>query len=341
MSKILSILCFLCVWATLIAGCKPVDVDQMASGGFAIKPATEADPFACEVRVTESDVIFNGLPLVRTELITEENFPNMQVTRLGKHLRRFSQWRRGHFIQPLDPKEREEQIRTFLEASLTVDGNVPFETVRLVMTTLAANGFTTLKMSRLGSDSAPVVIDQRVRRGLRNVGLADLLSNKLGQSGAISSILADNADPFENRMAVAMAGTESDLVVGYGANGMGMRAGLGKKGARKVGTMKIDGMTCSSFCQKANIEAVVKQRAGAIRACYEKQLQIKEGLSGKIAVRWTINLEGRVDSASVTTSSMGNAQVESCILGVIRRMRFENPKGGICVVQWPFVFSPS
>jgi len=337
MSKILSMLCFLCVSVTLIAGCKPVDVDQMASGGFAIKPATEADPFACEVRVTESDVIFNGLPLVRTELITEENFPNMQVTRLAKHLWRFSQWRRRNFLPPADPKEREEQIQTFQEASLTIDGNVPFETVRLVMTTLAASGFSTLKMSRVGSDSPPVVIDQSVRRGGKNIGLADLLSNKLGPSGA-------------NGMGFKGTGASGGGTGGYGrlhglgnvdtGGGMGMRAGLGRKGTKKVGTMKIDGMTGSSFCQKANIEAVVKQRAGALRACYEKQLQIKEGLSGKIAVRWTINLEGRVDSASVTTSTMGNAQVESCILGVIRRMRFENPKGGICVVQWPFVFTP-
>ncbi|HNZ03734.1 MAG TPA: TonB family protein [Myxococcota bacterium] len=230
---------------------------------------------------------------------------------------------------------------------------------------------------RFGDPTAPAA-DAGPRRDsamsekvdVKNIGLADLLSNKLGKSGAMSAILSNDTDQFENAMAVAMEGTESDLTVGNGAGGwtfkgtgasgggtggygrlhglgnvdtgggMGMRAGLGKKGTKKVGTMKIDGMTGSSFCQKANIEAVVKQRAGAIRACYEKQLQIKEGLSGKIAVRWTINLEGRVDSASVTTSTMGNAQVESCILGVIRRMRFENPKGGICVVQWPFVFSP-
>ena len=205
---------------------------------------------------------------------------------------------------------------------------------------------------------------------VKNIGLADLLSNKLGQSGAISSILADNTDQFENRMAVAMSGTESDLMVGYGANGMGfkgtgasgggtggygrihglgnvdtgggsgMRAGLGKKGARKVGQMKIDGMQGSGFCQKGNIEAVVKQRAGAIRACYEQELQLHDGLSGKVAVRWTINLEGKVESASVTNSTIGSSKVESCIMTVIRRMRFQAPEGGICVVQWPFVFSP-
>jgi len=205
---------------------------------------------------------------------------------------------------------------------------------------------------------------------VKNVGLADLLSNKMGKGGAISSILSDNTDAFENRMAVAMAGTGSELVVGYGAGGMGfkgtgsggggtggygrihglgvvdtgggmgMRAGLGKKGAKKVGKMQIGGMGSSGFCQKSNIEAVVKQRAGAIRACYEAQLQLQEGLAGKLAVRWTINTEGQVDAASVTSSTMGNPKVESCVMTVIRRMRFAKPEGGICVVQWPFVFSP-
>ncbi len=205
---------------------------------------------------------------------------------------------------------------------------------------------------------------------VKNIGLADLLSNKLGKDGAISSILSDNTDAFENRMAVAMAGTGSELVVGYGAGGMGfrgtgsggggtggygrihglgrvdtgggmgMRAGLGSKKGRKVGEIKISGGGSQGFCQKGNIEAVVKQRAGAIRACYESELQLRDDLSGKVVIRWTIDPEGRVDGASVTNSTMSNEKVERCMMTVIRRMRFQKPDSGICIVQWPFVFSP-
>ncbi|HOU52878.1 MAG TPA: TonB family protein [Myxococcota bacterium] len=204
----------------------------------------------------------------------------------------------------------------------------------------------------------------------KKVGLADLLSNRMGQSGAISSILSDNADAFENRMAVAMAGTGSELVVGYGAGGMGfkgtgpggggtggygrihglgrvdtgggmgMRAGLGKKGTKSVGKMSLGGMGATGFCQRNNIQAVVMQRAGAIRACYEQQLQIYESLAGKVSVRWTIDLEGRVSDATVVDSSLGNDAVVQCVLRTIRNMRFAKPEGGICVVQWPFVFNP-
>jgi TonB family protein len=82
------------------------------------------------------------------------------------------------------------------------------------------------------------------------------------------------------------------------------------------------------------------QRAGAIRACYEAQLQIHEGLKGKISVRWTINLEGSVEGVAVTENSMGNTAVQQCVTRAISHMRFAKPEGGVCVVAWPFVFNP-
>jgi len=203
----------------------------------------------------------------------------------------------------------------------------------------------------------------------KKIGLADLLSNKMSESQAISSILSD-ASAFENRMAVAMAGTGSELTVGYGAGGMGfkgtgaggggtggygrihglgrvdtgggmgVRAGLGRKRAKKVGMVKLGGMSGTGFCKKGHIRKVVLRRAGAIRACYEAQLQIHENLGGKITARWTINLEGRVAGASIVNSTMGNAAVEQCVLRTLRRMRFDKPEGGVCVIQWPFVFNP-
>lgn len=203
----------------------------------------------------------------------------------------------------------------------------------------------------------------------KKIGLANVLS-QMQKSGALSSIMSDNVDSFDNRMAVAMAGTGSELVVGFGAGGMGfkgsgpggggtggygrihglgrvdtgggmgMRAGLGQKAAKTVGKISLGGMSGTGFCQRNNIMSVVMQRAGAIRACYEAQLQIHEGLTGKVTVRWTINLEGSVENAVITQTTLGNSAVEECVLRTIRHMRFAKPEGGICVVQWPFVFSP-
>jgi len=204
----------------------------------------------------------------------------------------------------------------------------------------------------------------------KKIGLANVLSNQLARSGALSSILSDNVDAFDNRMAVAMAGTGAELVVGYGAGGMGfkgtgpggggtggygrihglgkidtgggvgIRAGLGSKGVRKVGNVSLEGMSGSQFCKRNDIMQVVMRKAAAIRACYEQELQIHENLAGKLTVRWTINLDGEVEGVTVVSSTLGNARVEQCVLQTIRRMKFEKPEGGVCVVQWPFVFNP-
>ena len=63
-------------------------------------------------------------------------------------------------------------------------------------------------------------------------------------------------------------------------------------------------------------------------------------LKGKISIRWTIDTEGNVGGASATADSMGDSETTNCLLRTLRRMKFEKPEGGVCVVQWPFVFSP-
>lgn len=204
----------------------------------------------------------------------------------------------------------------------------------------------------------------------KKIGLNDLLStNKLGGKGAISTILSADSG-FSNKLAVAMSGTGSELVVGHGAGGMGfkgtgpggggtggygrihglgkvdtgggmgVRANLGTKGKGRIGKFNLGAGSSTGFCERSDIQRVVLQRAGAIRACYEAQLQIHQDLAGKITARWTITLEGVVEGASIVGSTLGNSSVENCVLRTIRRMRFKKPEGGICIVQWPFVFNP-
>ncbi|MFP4600015.1 MAG: AgmX/PglI C-terminal domain-containing protein, partial [Persicimonas sp.] len=58
-----------------------------------------------------------------------------------------------------------------------------------------------------------------------------------------------------------------------------------------------------------------------------------------IIAQWKVGLDGKVMSSSIASSTMGNRSVESCIARVIKRMRFEKPDGGICIINYPFVFS--
>ncbi|PIE66008.1 MAG: hypothetical protein CSA24_01125 [Deltaproteobacteria bacterium] len=205
---------------------------------------------------------------------------------------------------------------------------------------------------------------------VKKVGLNDLLSsNKLGGSGAISELMGATSEGMSNKLAVAMGGEGSEFAMGYGAGGMGftgdgtggggtgvgriqgmgsidtgggtgIHAGMGRKGKRRVGKVGIGSGQAKGFCKKSHIASVVRRRAGAIRACYEQRLQVKKGLKGKLTARWTIQLDGKVSGVSAVSNSLGDSATTNCIFRHLRRMRFQKPEGGICVVQWPFVFSP-
>lgn len=203
----------------------------------------------------------------------------------------------------------------------------------------------------------------------KNIGLNEILNTANGPASAIAEVLNGDVSAMSAKLAVAMGGEGTETVIGFGSNGMGftgdggggggngvgriqgmgdidtgggngLKAGIGDKGKKRVGKMELGGSSASGFCKKSNIESVVRRRAGAIRACYEQRLQVNKDLKGKLTVRWTINTEGGVDSASASSDTIGDSATTNCVLRYIRIMRFEKPEGGICVVQWPFVFSP-
>jgi outer membrane biosynthesis protein TonB len=120
--------------------------------------------------------------------------------------------------------------------------------------------------------------------------------------------------------------------------GTGMHASLGKKSRRRAGKIRIGSGRSSGFCKKSDLARKIRRRAGAIRACYERRLQVNPRIQGKVNVRFTVGASGAVQSASAS-GSLSDGAVRSCIVRTIRRIRFAKPEGGVCVVQWPFVFN--
>ncbi|MFB6263311.1 MAG: AgmX/PglI C-terminal domain-containing protein [Bradymonadaceae bacterium] len=203
---------------------------------------------------------------------------------------------------------------------------------------------------------------------VKNIGVNKMLASKNLGKGALKDIFG-NQDGFNSKMKVAMSGEGSQLQVGRGAGGMGLRGtgsggggegfgrvhGLGKVdtgggqgtgaaiGTKKEkdvepnverGTPKI-----GDFCDRSDIRKTVQSKSAAIQYCYEKQLQLNPKLKGKVVAQWKVNLDGSVKSTSIASSTLNNRKVESCITRVIKRMRFQKPDGGICVINYPFVFS--
>ena len=94
------------------------------------------------------------------------------------------------------------------------------------------------------------------------------------------------------------------------------------------------------FCAKGNISKVVKARMGAIKFCYEKELQTYPDLQGKVTMKWTIEEDGSISSVGVDSDTLKNKRVIKCMRHTVKKLRFDKPQGGICVIRWPFVFQP-
>ncbi len=135
---------------------------------------------------------------------------------------------------------------------------------------------------------------------------------------------------------------------GGGIGGLGGGGGAGKGGkvtGPKKSTVKpkpkldLEAAKEGQFCKESNIRDVVQKRAAALRNCYEQQLLADPSLSGKVIVFWKIGLDGQVTEASIKSSTLKNDRVESCLTKTVRRLRFDKPDGGICVVEFPFIFT--
>lgn len=136
---------------------------------------------------------------------------------------------------------------------------------------------------------------------------------------------------------------------GLGLGGLGTRGGgrgaggsgsLDLGGRGKDSTRVIPGRTTVvGGLDKDVIMKVIKRHQNEIKFCYEQELQKIPTLSGKVAVGWTIDPTGAVSEANVSESSIGNANVEGCILQRIRRWKFPEPQGGgIVNVTFPWIF---
>ncbi|MEZ4464564.1 MAG: AgmX/PglI C-terminal domain-containing protein [bacterium] len=131
---------------------------------------------------------------------------------------------------------------------------------------------------------------------------------------------------------------------GAGGGGRGYGRGAARLGDREAKVPKvIPGQPIiTGSLDKETIRRVIRQHRAEYRYCYEKELNRKRELNGKITVKFTIAGNGSVIAASIDDTTMNDSSVETCLVGKIRRWVFPAPKGGgIVVVKYPFIFKPS
>lgn len=177
--------------------------------------------------------------------------------------------------------------------------------------------------------------------------LGNMFGDKVGEAAGFGGLgtagVGRGGGGFgEASIGVGNVGTRGRGGGGGGGRGYGVGAArIGERDAKEPkvipGTPVIQGSL-----DKETIRRVIRQHRAEYQYCYEKELNRKRDLNGKVAVKFTIAGNGSVIAASIEESSMNDSAVENCIVGKIRRWVFPAPKGGgIVVVKYPFIFKPS
>jgi TonB family protein len=204
----------------------------------------------------------------------------------------------------------------------------------------------------------------RLSEQVRNTGILKLLGAKADGSGSIADVLGkgdvdrDQEKAFQGVGGLTVATSDASLRgVKTGTGGSGKVANIsGLRGAgsiaggdtgagltekRITGIVKSEAPAVDGELDPSLVSKEVRARIGAIKACYDRALKRNPNLSGKVKIRWTITAAGTVSAVEVEEDSMGDAEVSSCIKGLVSRWRFPAPSGGSVDVVYPFVFQAS
>jgi len=129
---------------------------------------------------------------------------------------------------------------------------------------------------------------------------------------------------------------------GGGNSGYGRgQSRLGRKSGKQPKVIPGNPIVQGSL-DRETIRRVIRRHRAEYRYCYERELNRKRDLNGKIKVKFTIAGNGSVIASQVVESTMKNAGVENCLAAKIKRWVFPAPKGGgIVIVTYPFIFKPS
>lgn len=93
---------------------------------------------------------------------------------------------------------------------------------------------------------------------------------------------------------------------------------------------------------RAVIQATIAKYLSQIRACYERGLRQKPGLTGQVTMDFEVNGDGKLNFAKVRKTTLEHEAVESCISRVMLTWQFPKPVGGTLVkVNYPFMLKPA
>lgn len=168
--------------------------------------------------------------------------------------------------------------------------------------------------------------------------LAGLRSTGMGDSGGFGGLGTRGGGPGGGGGGLGLGGLGT---AGYGRGG-GAGYGsvkIGHRGKHAVRVVKGRTRVVGGLSQEV-VGRYIKRYWAQFKYCYERELSKDPNLYGKITITFTIAGNGRVSEAQVIQTTMHNPNVEECVLRVVRRIRFPQPKGGgQVIVTYPFMFT--
>jgi hypothetical protein len=91
--------------------------------------------------------------------------------------------------------------------------------------------------------------------------------------------------------------------------------------------------------ERRSIGDNIRDNSGPVRECYEKRLQDRPTLQGKLVARFDIGPSGKVIGANA--EGIADRELVLCVLTAVRNLEFEKPhSGGKLRVAYPFKFEP-
>ena len=124
------------------------------------------------------------------------------------------------------------------------------------------------------------------------------------------------------------------------ANGTPEPAGARRRGSVAVPKVIHGRHTVKGSLDRDIVRRVVRRHRNEIRYCYEIGLKRDPKLYGQVQVKFTISGKGSVTSASVSSTTLKDREVEECMIRRVRHWFFPEPKGGgNVIVNYPFEFN--
>ncbi|MBC7793516.1 MAG: energy transducer TonB [Clostridia bacterium] len=164
--------------------------------------------------------------------------------------------------------------------------------------------------------------------------LGGLKANARGESGGVGGAGGKGTN--------LGGGGKSSLGIGGVGSGSGVGQGLASVGlsGRGRATEVIPGRTVIKGCLAQEVVGrVVSRHNSQVKYCYEKELQRKPDLSGKVVAAFTIGSGGDVTETRVSESTIDDAAVEQCLMRVVTHMKFPPCEGGgTAEVTYPWLF---